>query len=105
MTQGTSSVAIDPSRRDLIEEFRRQPFGRHSPDLRLLLNQLRVRQGSTPYVLICTKPHAEWRLARKAAKLGSAVELIPGIVFTSPEEAEWAVFKLLWKEATGETLT
>ena len=96
----------DESRhRDLIEEFRRHRFGRHSPDLRLLLNRLRGGQGGDPYILICTKPHAEWKLARKPAGRGSPVRLVPGFVFTSPEEAEWEVFRLLWKESTGETLT
>jgi len=95
---------IDPSRRDLIEEFRRQPVGAHSPDLRLLLNRLRTGQTGAPYILVCTRPHREWLLARKTGERGSAVELVPGFVFTSPEEAEWQVFKLLWKEATGESL-
>ena len=90
---------------DLIEEFRRQPIGRHSPELRLLLNKLRHSQKGDPYILVCTKPQAEWKLARKPADRGSAVRLVPGFVFTSPEEAEWEVFKLLWRESTGETLT
>ena len=89
---------------DLIEEFRRQPIGRHSPELRLLLNNLRRNQKGDPYILVCTKPQAEWKLARKPAGRGSAVRLVPGFVFTSPEEAEWEVFKLLWKESTGERL-
>jgi len=89
---------------DLIEEFRRQPIGRHSPELRLLLNNLRRSQKGDPYILICTKPQSEWKLARKPAGRGSAVRLVPGFVFTSPEEAEWEVFKLLWKESTGESL-
>ena len=95
---------IDASRRDLVEEFRQNPFGRHSPDLRLLLNRLRRSQGDDAYILVCTKPHAEWRLARKVPARGSPVRLVPGIVFTSPEEAEWEVFKLLWRENMGETL-
>ena len=89
---------------DLIEEFRRQPIGRHSPELRLLLNNLRRGQKADPYILVCTKPQAEWKLARKPAGRGSALRLVPGFVFTSPEEAEWEVFKLLWKESTGECL-
>jgi len=95
---------IDASRRDLVEEFRRNPFGRHSPDLRLLLNSLRRNQAGDAYILVCTKPHAQWRLARKAPARGSPVRLVPGAVFTSPEQAEWEVFKLLWRETTGETL-
>jgi hypothetical protein len=101
-----SETAADPARgRALVEEFRRQPIGRHSPDLRLLLNDLRRGQKGDPYILICTRPHAEWRLARKPPGRGTPVRLVPGHVFRSPEAAEWEVFKLLWKESTGETLT
>ena len=70
-----------------------------------MLNHLRYRQKGDPYILVCTKPQAEWTLARKPPGRGSAVSLVPGFVFTSPDEAEWAVFKLLWKDSTGESLT
>lgn len=96
---------IDASHRHLVEEFRRNPFGRHSPDLRLLLNQLRRSQKGEAYILVCTRPQAEWKLARKAPARGSPVHLVPGVVFTSPEQTEWEVFKLLWRENTGEILT
>ena len=98
-------LQVDQSRRDLIEEFRRQPIGRHSPDLRLLLNRMRMSEGKRPYILICTKPHREWRLGRKSSARGSEVELIPEVIFHSPEEAGWVIFKRRWKELTGEILT
>ena len=69
---------------DLIEEFRRQPIGRHSPELRLLLNNLRRGQKGDPYILVCTKPQAKWKLARKPAGRGSAVRLVSGFVFCQP---------------------
>jgi hypothetical protein len=100
-----TSPPIDRSRRDLIEEFRRRPVGRHSPDLRLLLNQMRMSEGKEACLLICTRPHREWRLARKTTDRGSSVTLVPGVVFHSPEEAEWEMFKQRWKELTGESLT
>jgi branched-chain amino acid transport system permease protein len=95
---------IDTSRRDLIEEFRRRPVGGHSADLRVLLNLLRTNQGEEPYILVCTKPHREWLLARKSGERGSPVRVVEGVLFHSPEEAEWEVFKRLWQEQTGEAL-
>lgn len=95
---------IDRSRRDLVEEFRRRPIGRHSPDLRLLLNRMRMSEGENAYILICTRPHREWLLARKTAWRGSPVTLVPGVVFHSPEQAEWEIFKLRWRDLTGESL-
>lgn len=95
---------IDVDRKDLIEEFRRQPVGRHSGDLRRLLNALRTHPGLPPYVLVCTVPQREWRLATKVPRRGTPVELIDGHVHTDPLAAEWAVFKLRWKALTGEDL-
>jgi len=102
---GDASWVIDTSRRDLIDEFRRAPIGRHSPDLRLLLNRMRMSEGANAYILVCTRPHQEWRLARKSTRRGGAVTLVAGHIFHTPEEAEWAVFKLRWQELTGESLT
>lgn len=93
---------IDTRRRDLIEEFRRNPVGRHSPDLRVLLNSLRNEQVGDSYVLVCVEPHRRWRLARKAAGRGGRVRYVGDVEFTSPEQAEWEVFRLLWRERTGE---
>jgi hypothetical protein len=90
-------------RPELVEEFRRTPIGRHSPDLRLLLNRMRTQQDPG-YVLVCIEPFRRWRLARKKRGRGNPVELVGERVFTSPEEAEWEVFKLRWKEMTGEDL-
>ena len=95
---------IDTSRRDLIEEFRRNPIGRHSPDLRVLLNTLRKGQKGEAWVLVCVEPHRRWRLARKASGRAQPVRLVGDTVFTSPEQAEWEVFKLLWRDSTGEAL-
>ncbi|MEX2650036.1 MAG: hypothetical protein WD673_13585 [Alphaproteobacteria bacterium] len=99
-------TGIDTTRRDLIEEFGKTPIGRHSPDLRVLLNTLRMGQAPKGwnYVLVCVEPHRRWRLARKWHPRGSAVQLIDNIEFTSPEQAEREVFRLLWKEHTGEDL-
>lgn len=95
---------IDRTRRDLIEEFRANPVGRHSPDLRVLLNTLRTGQVGESYVLVCIEPHSRWRLAKKAAGRGGRIRTIGETEFTSPEQAEWEVFRLLWRERTGEDL-
>lgn len=57
---------IDPARRDLIEGFHGTLIGCHSPDLRLLLNRIRTSEGDNAWLLICSEPHREWRLARKS---------------------------------------
>jgi hypothetical protein len=91
----------DLSRPDLVAEFRANPIGRHSPDLRLLLNTLRNADGDEPWLLVCVEPHRAWRLARKRAGRGQPVTLVDDHVFTSPEEAEWAAFRLRWRRMFG----
>ncbi len=97
-------VEIDTSRNDLVEEFRRTPVGRHSADLRYLLNRMRTAPELPNYVLICTVPQREWLLATKAPGRGTPVEIVEGHVFTDPNEAEWQVFKLRWQALTGEAI-
>ncbi len=96
-------TAIDPTRLDLAREFRARPFGVHSPDLQAVLNRMRGQPVQGKYCLIMTRPHEEWVLART---VGDPLrpEVVPGYVFASLEEAEWAVFKLRWQELTGHDL-
>jgi hypothetical protein len=55
---------FDPSRLDLAREYKARPFGEHSPDLQYLLNLMRTRETEGRYVLVMTRPHAQWTLAR-----------------------------------------
>lgn len=87
-----------------VAEFRARPFGRHSPDLQRILNAMRGGPLAGKYVLVCTRPFREWKLARHPGRPGLPIEVVDGPVFASREEAEWAVFKLRWKDLTGEDL-
>jgi hypothetical protein len=96
---------IDPRRdRELVDEFRRQPIGHHSPNLQRVLNTLRGGPLEGKYVLVCTKPFREWVLGRHPGERGRPIEFLREHTFTSLEEAEWAVFRLRWKAHTGEDL-
>ena len=96
---------IDTNRKDLTDEFQRNPVGRHSGDLRRLLNAVRLHPDVPPYILVCLEAQRRWRIAIKQPQRGSAVELIDAPEFTDPLEAERAVFRLSWKAITGEELT
>jgi hypothetical protein len=96
---------IDPRRdREVVAEFRSKPIGHHSPNLQRVLNTLRGGPLRGKYVLVCTKPFAEWTLARHPGERGEPLELLPEHTFRSREEAEWAVFRLRWQAHTGEEL-
>ena len=96
---------IDPRRdREVVDEFRQNPIGHHSPNLQRVLNALRGGPLEGKYVLVCTKPFEEWVLARHPGERGKPIEVLREHRFTSKEEAEWAVFRMRWKEHTGEDL-
>lgn len=95
---------IDPERVDLAREFKALPYGRHSGELQRVLNRMRGGANAGRYVIVCTRRHCEWTLARMGAKPGDPLEPVPGVVFRSHEEAERAVFKLRWRELTGREL-
>ena len=96
---------IDPRRdREGVDEFRQNPIGQHSPNLQRVLNTLRGGPLKGKYVLVCTRPFEEWVLARHPGERGRPVELMHEHRLSSREEAEWAVFRLRWKEHTGEEL-
>jgi N,N-dimethylformamidase len=95
--------AIDPRRTDLALEFRRRPFGPHSPELQAVLNVLRSARHCQDLVLICTRPHAEWMLAEKQPD-GQPPRPFPDLVFKSLEAAEWHAFRMRWEAVTGAPL-
>lgn len=95
---------IDPSRTDLAKEFKANPIGHHSPDLQRLLNLFRGGPPKGKFILVCTKPHEEWVLGQLAGVRGEPVKMIRDKVFTRIEDAEWEVFRLRWKEHTGQDL-
>ncbi|MDE0416925.1 MAG: hypothetical protein OXI95_08335 [bacterium] len=101
---GGKMYKIDPTRMDLVEEFRANPVGNHSADLQQMLNVVRAEPFPGKYVLICVKPHREWVLGRLSGVRGDPVEILEDRVFTRAEDAEWEVFRRRWKALTGECL-
>ena len=68
-----------------------------------MLNLFRSGPLARNWCLVCLKPHAEWTLARFGDSPRDPVEIL-GPVFTSLAAAEWHVFKLRWKDLTGQDL-
>ncbi len=95
---------IDPSRKDLVEEFRGNPGGPYSPELTLLVNRLRLGPMEERYILVCTKRGREWILAKMPTVRGAKLELFEDRVFGDYDAATWEVFRMRWKAVTGEDL-
>src|ERR687888_263699 len=96
-------IEIDPRRIDLAREFKARPFGVHSGDLQAVLNRMRGQPIQGKYALFMTQPHAEWQLVRMMGD-PPRPQRVPGYVFTRLEDAEWTVFRLRWRELTGQEL-
>jgi len=95
---------IDPSRTDLAREFRDNPDGPYSAELKLVINRLRIMPMAERHVLICVERGRKWMLARIPAERGSAVERFEDRVFSDYKEAIWEVFRRRWQTVTGQEL-
>lgn len=95
---------IDPSRTDLVEEFRKNPGGPHSAELTLVVNRLRLMPMADRHILVCTRRGREWTLARMPSKRGATLELFDDHVFDDYCDGLWAVFKMRWQTVTGTEL-
>lgn len=95
---------IDGSRTDLAEEFRANPFGRHSPDLQALLAHMRGAPIPGKHFLWMIEPHSRWSLAQFSDEQPVRGRKLPDHVFDTIEEAEWFVFRLRWRALFGSEL-
>ena len=88
---------------DLIEEFKKNPVGHHSPQLQRLLNIMRGAPMANKYCLIVSDCNKEWILAKTSGMPGDSVKLTKRR-FQNLADAEWYVFRERWKILTGERL-
>jgi len=95
---------VDKSQLHLAREFRDNIRGPHSEDLKRLLHRMRAGPQHRRYVLVVRVPFKEWVLGQLPETRGEPIAIHEDKVFTSPQDAEWEVFKLRWRELTGEEL-
>jgi hypothetical protein len=96
---------VDGARRDLVEEFRRNPRGPHSADLQKVLHRMRWSGVAGRFVLITLEPGRRWMLGRLSEKRGERIETFPNRIYTNPADAEWEIFCLRWKALTGHDIS
>ncbi len=95
---------IDPSRNDLVEEFKRNPGGPYSRELTLVVNRLRIGPMEERTIIVCTKRGREWTLAKMPTVRGAKLELYEDLVFDDYDAAAWEVFRMRWQAVTGTAL-
>src|SRR3954447_1824580 len=78
--------------REIIEEHRSRPIGKHSDELERVLIYLRMHhlEMAGKYILVCTKPHEEYRIGRFLGNPGPP-ELLPE-TYPDRNEVEHALF-------------
>jgi branched-chain amino acid transport system permease protein len=80
-------------RPDLIEEHRDHPRGQHSADLERILHYFRSGPARGKYVIVCTKPHAEYCIGVLSGRRGDAPRVSEDERFPSVTAAEHGVFE------------
>jgi hypothetical protein len=80
--------------KELIEEHKQNPIGKHSEQLDMILNYFRRHheQMEGKYVIVCTKPHKEWRIGEHPAVRGERPTVFEDESFDSREAAEHGLF-------------
>jgi hypothetical protein len=78
--------------REIIEEHRSRPIGKHSDELERVLIYLRMHhlEMAGKYILVCTKPHEEYRIGRFSGNPGPP-ELLPE-TYPDRNDVEHALF-------------
>ncbi|GAB7387634.1 hypothetical protein BSNK01_14710 [Bacillaceae bacterium] len=80
--------------KELIEEHRKNPIGKHSRELDVVLNYLRRNHEEMEgkYLIICTEPHKKWCLGQHPGARGVPYKIFMDECYDSREAAEHALF-------------
>ncbi len=99
-----SIYKIDPVR-DLpyAAEFMQVPVGHQSPGLQRVLHVFRGEPLRDKYVLVTTKPHQQWQLARLSGERGKPLTRLDTF-YSCLLEAERDIFRRRWRDFTGQEL-
>ncbi len=76
----------------IIAEHKRDPVGIHSDALDRVLTYFRRPNLLGRYVIVCTRPFKQWRVARITGARGQAPEFIDDRTYNSEAKAAHAVF-------------
>ncbi|MBA1145384.1 hypothetical protein [Mesorhizobium neociceri] len=84
-----------------MREFLDAPFGRHSPELRFILDVMRSQPLAGKWIAIMTDPSNEWHAARWSLEVPRQVVEMAPVRFRSREDVERWVFKQRWQHLIG----
>ena len=93
----TTLETLDPA---IAREYRRKPYGRHSPALQALLTRMRQPGFGEDWLVVMIEPFKRYALARR--RHGQPPEVLENHIYERMEDCEWAVFCMRWKSLTGQ---
>ncbi|MER9946244.1 ABC transporter permease [Mesorhizobium sp. M0092] len=88
----------------LASEFRRAPFGHHSPNLQKLLRMFRSLPIAGKHALLTIRPNRSWMLVTLTGIPGRPMTKHEDIIFEDLAEAERYVFHQRWRQHFGTEL-
>jgi branched-chain amino acid transport system permease protein len=86
----------------VIAEHKRDPVGIHSDALDRVLNYFRRPNLLPHYVIVCTRPFKQWRVARMTDVPGQAPVFVDERAYNSEAKAAHAVFLLRVEHTTRD---
>nr|WP_156941999.1 hypothetical protein [Mesorhizobium sp. LNHC220B00] len=86
---------------ELATEFRRAPFGDHSPNLQKLLRTFRSLPIAGKHALLTIHPNRSWMLVTLTGVPGNALTRHENVIFEDLADAEWYVFCQRWRQHFG----
>ena len=95
---------VDAARIDLVEEYRANPVGPHSPELQKLLKILRWDPIYDRFLAVQPERGGPFHLARTTGPKGNPMAIHGGPGYATTVEAQWAIFRARWEEHTGVAL-
>lgn len=104
MTATRGLYQISESDYALAAELKSNLHGPHRPDVARLISRILWTPLGGRIVMVCTRSHQCWRLARLSGVRGEAIELIDGPTYRNRDEALWGAFKMRWALITGSPL-
>ncbi|MDX8502613.1 hypothetical protein RFM99_30045 [Mesorhizobium sp. VK4C] len=96
-----AALAGFADRSDLLREFLNAPFGKHSADLRFILDVMRSQPVAGKWFSLMTKQYSEWRAVRWSLEMPFRVLETAPESFNSREDVERWVFKQRWGNLIG----
>lgn len=92
---------IDPTRLDLAEQYKRNPFGPYDEELQKVLRLMHWDAAEDCFMAVQIEVGGAWYLARTRGGKGVALDVYLEDPYDEAGAVRWAVFRKRWQQRTG----